>query len=218
MEDTQYNKKNAIVIGASGLAREIYSWNHLSTLQEYNIVGFMDDNPSSVDNLASAKLPPVVSAIDFSVIKEGQCIIMGISSSKTKERLHEIIKKNSLTLSSFVHSSVLTAHRSEKGEGVVLSPNVIISCDVKLGDLVFVNCGSQIGHDVSIGHYSSIMANVDIGGGAVIGKNVLIGSGATILPGVHIPDNTVIGAGSVVIRSIKISGGTYFGNPASRIL
>jgi acetyltransferase-like isoleucine patch superfamily enzyme len=61
------------------------------------------------------------------------------------------------------------------------------------------------------------MANVDVGGGCKIGNNVTIGSGATVLPKVKIPDNTTIGAGSVVLRSIK-EAGTYFGNPAKKIL
>ena len=39
-------------------------------------------------------------------------------------------------------------------------------------------------------------------GDIVVGNNVYIGTRTTILPGVHIGDNTIIGAGSVVTKDI----------------
>ncbi len=45
-----------------------------------------------------------------------------------------------------------------------------------------------------------------------IGKNVWICSNVTILPGVHIGDNSVIGAGSVVTKDIPANV-IAFGNP-----
>lgn len=47
----------------------------------------------------------------------------------------------------------------------------------------------------------------------VIGKNVWITSNVTILPGVHIGDNSIIGAGSVVTKDIP-SNVFAAGNPA----
>lgn len=47
----------------------------------------------------------------------------------------------------------------------------------------------------------------------VIGENVWITSNVTILPGVHIGDNSIIGAGSVVTRDIPANVFAA-GNPA----
>lgn len=46
-----------------------------------------------------------------------------------------------------------------------------------------------------------------------LGKNVWIASNVTILPGVHIGDNSIIGAASVVTKDIP-SNVIAFGHPA----
>ncbi|MFM1754640.1 MAG: hypothetical protein RLZZ236_1579 [Bacteroidota bacterium] len=213
MEDIQYNKMGTIILGAGGLAREIASWNNKST-SKINVVGFMDDfyNPAQQNHYGLN----VLGKISFDIFSEDQTAICGISDCNKKEELHHKILKTKTKFSSFIYDSCIIGDRSILGIGVVLFPNVLISCDVTIGDLVFINIGSQIGHDAIIRDYASIMPNVNIGGGAQIGKNVFIGSNAVILPGVIIPDNTIIGAGSVVIRTIK-QPGTYFGNPAKKI-
>ncbi|WP_312697194.1 acetyltransferase [Sphingobacterium mizutaii] len=212
MEDIQFNKSQTNIIGAGGLAREVASWLKNDPKNNYNILGFWDDNLEALNNYQ----------IDLSVLgkisefKKGN-IHFGIMNTETKEKLfQEFIHNPEINICQFVHSSVLIGDRTSLGKGVILFPNVIVSCDIKIGDGSFVNLGSQIGHDVTIGNYVSIMPNVDLGGGCIIEDNVFIGTGTTVLPGVRIAKNTRIGAGSVVLRSIK-KAGTYFGNPAKKI-
>ena len=52
MEDIQYNSLEVVLIGASGLGREILSWNSISkeVSNKLNIVGFLDDNPNALNN------------------------------------------------------------------------------------------------------------------------------------------------------------------------
>jgi sugar O-acyltransferase (sialic acid O-acetyltransferase NeuD family) len=205
-----------IIIGASGLGREIYSWN--STLNDdankLNIVGFLDDNLFALDNY-NVKTP-ILGPIDFSSFDKKRSIVIAISDSEVKQFIFNNAIENGIEINSFIGENVLIGERSTIGKGSLLLPNSLVSCDTKIGVAVIINSGSQIGHDVVIGDFTSIMANVDIGGGVVIGKNVFLGTGAVILPGVKIPDNTRIGAGAVVIKSL-IQPGTYFGNPAKKI-
>jgi sugar O-acyltransferase (sialic acid O-acetyltransferase NeuD family) len=213
MEDTQFNNSEIIIIGAGGLAREIVSWQNISG-EKRNIIGCMDDfYDSSVENTSVLN---VIGKIDFNSFSENQDAICAIADCDRKQSLFEEAKLSRIKFIQYVHNTCLIGERTNVGEGLVLLPYGIISCDAEIGDLVFINNGSQIGHDVKIGNFTSIMANVDIGGGAKIGNNVFIGSNAVVLPGVIIPDNTRIGAGSVVLKSIR-QVGTYFGNPAKKI-
>lgn len=212
MEDTQFNNE-IIIIGAGGLAREIVSWKNISG-EKLNIVGCVDDfYDSSVqkDNVLN-----VIGKIDLQSFKDNQVALCAIADCDRKQSLFEEAKSSNKKFVQYIHTTCLIGERTIVGEGLVLLPYALISCDAEIGDLVFINNGSQIGHDVKIGDFTSIMANVDIGGGAQIGNNVFIGSNAVILPGVKIPDNTRIGAGAVVLRSIK-QAATYFGNPAKKI-
>lgn len=214
MVDIQFNNE-IIIIGAGGLAREIVSWhntskNSLST----KIVGFLDDNLNALDHYPTDL--KILGKVDLAIVKNNQAVIFAISDVNVKKTLLEKAINSSVKIANFIHESCFIGERTSYGEGFIMHPYAIVSCDTIIGDLTFINNGSQIGHDVKIGNFTSIMANVDIGGGAEIGSNVFIGSNAVILPGVKIPDNTRIGAGSVVLKSIKLEG-TYFGNPAKKI-
>lgn len=215
MEDTQFNKIETVIMGASGLARELESWISLSVdSQKYNVVGFLDDN---LDALSKYNISiPILGPIDLRGFNKARHILIAIADCLIKQNIFNSAIQNDIKVSSFYHETSRVGARTKLGVGVMLFPYAIVSCDTVFGDGVFINNGSQIGHDVIIGDFCSIMANVDIGGGTVIGKNVFIGSNAVILPGVKIPDNTRIGAGSVVLKSIKQEG-TYFGNPAKKI-
>ncbi|WP_310556221.1 NeuD/PglB/VioB family sugar acetyltransferase [Flavobacterium sp.] len=215
MEDTQYNNRKIIIIGAGGLARELESWisSDQETKESCNIIGYLNDD---LELKHVGLLHPIINKIDFSIISNENFFLVGIADCVFKEKLSIEAKKYGIKFESYIHNTSLIGSRTTLGTGIVMLPYSIVSCDAIIGDLVFINNGSQIGHDVIIGDYCSIMANVDIGGGAQIGKNVLIGSNAVILPGVKIPENTVVGAGSVVVKSIKQSG-SYFGNPAKKI-
>jgi sugar O-acyltransferase (sialic acid O-acetyltransferase NeuD family) len=215
MEDTQFTKTDFYLFGAGGFSREIASWYNGSEFSEkYLLCGFIDDNSNAL--LGIQNQFKILDSITDGSIWKGKSVVMGIASCEVKKRLFDILLESNSQILSFKHNSSLIGQDTNMGQGYVLCPNVVVSCNVKSGDLISVNMGTQIGHDVTIGNFTSIMANVDIGGGATIGNNVFIGSNAVILPGVKIPDNTRIGAGSVVIKSIK-QAGTYFGVPAKKI-
>jgi len=216
MEATQFNnKKDVVILGAGSLGREILSWIELSkSAPDVNVTGFLDDEKE--DLLDYAIDIPVLGKVELDNLKKTPSLIIGIINSEFKEKLFAAASDQGITAVTYLHQTVLVGSRTKYGEGLVMLPNSLISCDVTLGNYVFINNGSQIGHDVTVGDFTSIMAGVDVGGGAQIGKNVFIGSKAVILPGVKIPDNTRIGAGTVVIRSIK-QPGSYFGNPAKKI-
>lgn len=213
MEDIQYNKLEVVLIGASGLGREILSWNSISN--KLNIIGFLDDNPNALSNY-NIKLP-IIGPIDFSLFDNNKkSIVIAISDCLIKQKIYTSAEEKDIEIITYVEDNVIIGERAKIGKGSVLLSSSLVSCDTIIGAAVMINIGSQIGHDVQIGDFTSIMANVNIGGGAIIGKNVFIGTGAIILPGVNIPSDSRIGAGSVVIKSIKQTG-TYFGNPAKKV-
>ncbi|RYF18252.1 MAG: hypothetical protein EOO42_15350 [Flavobacteriales bacterium] len=217
MEDIQFNRLEAYILGAGGFARELESWTEQtrSFNKKYNLVGFLDDDPHA---LALYRSPyGIVGDLSANTIADVKHVIIGIANSQVKEKLLLSCESYDVNFIDFIHHLSAIGNETNYGKGLVVCPFVVISCNVNIGVAVTINSGSQIGHDVIIGDYCSIMANVDLGGGVVLGDHVFVGSNAVILPGVHIPSHTRIGAGSVVLRSIK-SAGTYFGNPAKKIM
>ena len=217
MEDIQYSKKDLAIIGAGGMGREIATWFSSSNLtNQYELKGYLDDDERALLNISNA-YTIIGDTSEANYIKHKNLIIGVASSTFKKDLIKKQKEKGLFSLITFIHNSVIVGADSTMGTGVVVCPNSIVSCNVKLEDGVFINSGSQIGHDVIVGEYSSLMATVNIGGGAKIGKNVFVGTGAVILPGIEIADNTKIAAGAVVFRNIR-KPGTYLGNPATLLM
>lgn len=89
---------------------------------------------------------------------------------------------------------ILDVARVTIGDNVLLAPCVGIYTAAHPLDAASRNAGLEYGKPVTIGN------------------NVWIGGGASVLPGVHIGENTVIGAGSVVTRDIEANA-VAVGNP-----
>jgi sugar O-acyltransferase (sialic acid O-acetyltransferase NeuD family) len=216
MEDTQFNKKRFVIIGAGGLGREIYSW--VSQSEKFSnlfeCLGFLDDDDTKFSNIGHDC--KIVGKINFKEDIQIECFLLGIANTDFKKRVWLEVESLNSKIVGFIHETTLFGIDTNIDLSLITFPNVVISCNVTVGKGVFINNGSQVGHDTKIGDFVSIMANVDIGGNCEICDKVFIGSGATILPGIKIPENTIIGAGSVVFRNIKESG-TYVGNPAKKI-
>lgn len=99
------------------------------------------------------------------------------------------------------------------GKGIIICPQVAISCDIVIGNYVTINMQSTIGHDSIIEDWCQINTNCGINGYNHFHKSVFMGGNAVTLPHVEVGEYAVIGAGSVVLKKVKASE-TVFGNPA----
>lgn len=216
MEDIQFNRNSFLILGAGGLGREMYSWISQSGefLSNHTCEGFLDDDGTKLDEFNHPL--KILGSLNYIQNAQAQNFLIAFSNPSLKERVWNELEFYNHKVIGYTHPSTLFGLHSSMNSCLISFPNVIISCDVKIGKGVFINNGTQIGHDTLIGNFVSLMANVDVGGNCIIEDRVLIGSGATILPGVKIPANTIIGAGSVVFKNLKESG-TYVGNPAKKI-
>ena len=208
-------KKRLYIIGAGGAGIEIESF--LSSIPEaerdFEIAGFLDDNLSALDNIASDfKILDRISEFKF---KKDDHIILSIINTEIKKRIYSQLK-DKVSFFSYVDRRSFIGKYSEIGEGSIICPQSLISTNVIIGNFVFINSGSQIGHNTTVGDFTSIMSNVNIGGECKIGESAFFGTGSILIPGRSICSKAVIGAGAVVIRDIKTPS-TYFGNPAMRI-
>jgi len=208
-------KRRLYLVGAGGLGREMEFWINLISQDErdYEICGFIDDNPCALLNNPS----------DFTVVgdtfhfdySDGDLAALCITNSVLKEEVYNRLK-NKVEIFTFISPLARVSKFSKIGKGAIITPNCLITTNVTIGECVLINIGSQVGHDCTIGDFSSVMTNVDIGGCCKIGSHVFFGSNSTLIPEKKINNNISIGAGSIVINNLS-KPGTYFGNPAKQI-
>ena len=134
-----------------------------------------------------------------------------------KQKYTQIILAKGGEFISLIHPNAYVSQNTRIGIGCIICRNVLISCDVKVGDFVTVQPFSDLGHDVVVGNYCHLNTYSFLGGYARLGNGVTIQTGGKILPHKRICDNVMVGVGSVVIRNVKEEAVTVFGLPAKKI-
>lgn len=205
--------KKIVVVGTGGLAREFCSF--FSDYKEpISIVGFSGIN---LDDHRAFSLPGRFFLDDITPeIVETKEIVIAIGSPSKKKRISERLKGLGFSFPTLIHSSSVVSERATLGEGVIVSPNCIVSPNVQLKDFCYLNFGVGIGHDTVLGSFCQVNPGVQLGGCSSVDDETLIGSGSTILHGVKIGKGAVIASGSVVFSNV-VDGATMMGNPAKRM-
>ena len=199
MEDTVYNKNRVLIFGNGDLALELVSFANFNTL-ETTLISKSDE-----------------SDLDYSRIDKSSKILLAYSDPQIKLRIGNKLDQHKLSVSSFIHDSVIVGLNVKLGKGVIIFPNSIISNNAFIGDYCFINCSCNIGHHAIIGECSSVMSNSSISGHCEIGAYNYIGTNVIFIPNIKTLKNIMIGVGSVVIKDLKKEG-TYFGVPVKKIV
>lgn len=203
--------KKILVIGTGGLAREFTSFFATECIE---IVGFSSTNHNEH---SAFNLPGVLFKGDVSPDSVGTDeAVIAIGSAAVKKKISEKLKGLGFKFPSFVHPSSVCLDNANLGEGVVVSPNCVISSNVVLNPFSYINFSCGVGHDSIIGSYVQINPGTQLGGRTVIGDCCLIGSGSTVLQGVQIGAGATIASGSVVFTRVA-ENATMMGNPAKRM-
>lgn len=178
---------------------------------EYEILGFIDDNPHALDN--SGITVPIIGKISDWKPIGNEVYALGAAFGDAKVRISEILKERGCQFESLVAPWSMVADDVRMGEGCFITA-YCISAGVELGDFVSVN-GSMLCPGTLIDDFSTT-TGFTVVDNARIGKRVFVGSHAVITPGITIGDDARISVGSIVTENVP-SGATVFGVPAKRL-
>ncbi len=207
--------KDIVIIGAGGFGREV-AWliediNKVNN--EWNIVGFVDDNKSIQGTEINGY--KVVGDIDW--LKEQElCVVNAIGDPIIKKKVMEKLAGSKNHYPVLIHPSVINSGSVNFGEGSIVCAGNIITVNIEIGKHVIINLDCTIGHDANIGDYSTVLPSVNISGFVKTEECVSVGTGSAIIQGVNIGRNTVVGAGAVVVKDLPANC-TAVGAPAKPI-
>lgn len=207
--------KDIVIIGAGGFGREV-GWliediNNKNI--EWNIVGFIDDNPNIQETEINGYR--VIGDVEW-LKKQELYVVNAIGDPIIKKKVMDRIDGSKNKYPVLIHPSVICSNRVNFGEGSIICAGSIITVNIEIGKHVIVNLDCTIGHDAKIGDYSTVLPSVNISGFVKIEKCVSIGTGSAIIQGINIGNNTVIGAGSIVVKDLPPNC-TAVGSPAKPI-
>lgn len=209
--------KDLIIVGAGGFGREM-----LMTIEEinehnneWNVLGFIDDNLNALDGFNSEK--KILGNIRGWRVTEKVEYVIAIAKTTLKKEIVNNLKNQGAKFATIIHPTARVGRNSLIGEGSVVSARADITTDIKIGNFVFLNVAAQVGHDSIIGDYCTLFPNCSVAGGCVLGEGVTVGTSASTYPGIRIEEYATIGMNSAVIRNVK-SYTTMMGVPAKKIL
>jgi len=208
--------KDLIIIGAGGFGREVLQW-----IKDYNdekeptwnVLGFIDDDREALKNFACDK--EVIGNISDYIPSTDVYYTMALALPSLKKKIAVNFKSKGAKFANIYHPRAIVSDFCEIGEGVILTANVKLSPNVKVGDFVTL-LGSSVGHDAVLGDYSTISGFCSINGHVKIGEGAFVASNAAIVPGKKVGAWSFVGMGSMVISNVKEQT-KVMGNPARRI-
>lgn len=169
----------------------------------------VDDNYHHLEMLYNC---PVTPLSQFTPSKKG--ILIAIANPSVRANFAKQLSGSDFL--TFVHPSAKVGPGVELGEGSIVMQQVILTCDIRIGQHAQLNVNTTVGHDCQIGDFFTTAPAVNVSGTCKIGTSVYLGTQAAIRENLQICDDTTIGMGAMVTSDIS-KPGTYVGIPAKLI-
>lgn len=203
---------NIIILGAGAFAREVYDWciqSYDGFRNQYNVVGFFSGVYGDTNTLRGLPIYYNVDEIPYDNINW----VVGTGNVIAMRSMLDLIGNKIPACEAIVHPSCVLGSNVTIGDGSIICPNVVITCNVSVGFCVAINISCTVGHDCIIGDLVHIAPNSSLSGFTKIGNNCEIGTSVVTIPHVTVVDKCIIGAKALVTKDLLISG-TYTGIPA----
>ena len=197
--------KSYIIVGAGGLARELYH-----NLREKaarltppggtpaECLGFLDD----VKTEMPPGYPPIVGTVRGHKPQADRDYILGVGIPEIRRRVALLFKgrENLFPAWHWLWDDETLARRGiAVGAGSLIEQGQV-SCDAAIGRFALIS--GVVGHDTRIGDYVEIAPGAAVSGGVVLEEGVQMGACSTVAPGVRVGAWSKISAGSAVMKDV----------------
>ncbi|HET9183681.1 MAG TPA: hypothetical protein VFP59_16225 [Candidatus Angelobacter sp.] len=211
-------KKNIVVIGAGGMAREV-RWlieaiNSVSP--SYDFLGYVVSDLSKVGPRDSKE--DILG--DYHWLAKNRArvdaVTIGIGTPAARLKVAEELKgmMNGVECPALIHPTAIIDLRTAKIEkGVLLCAGVVATVNITLREFALVNFGCTLGHEATVGRGSVVNPGAKISGGVTVGDGAQVSTGAQVLQYLTIGEGAIVGAGAVVTKDVPANV-TVVGIPA----
>ena len=214
-------RRNLIILGTSGLAREMAMLMEAvnSRCCAWHFLGFVGQDAS--ESGKDLGLGPVLGDDAWLLGSDLEAdLVCGIGHPLVKAKVMQpyLGQTDRFQYPNLIHPNAsMDFRRIDLGRGNCITAGCSFTCDIKAGDFNLFNLNMTVGHDAQIGDFNVFNPSVNISGNVSIGHRILAGTGCQILEGLSVGDDAVLGAGSV-IRCHVAAGATMVGVPAKPLV
>ncbi len=204
-----------VIVGTGGMGREAAAW-IADAGRGDSVLGFLDDDPGT-HGTEVAGLPVLGGREWLAADAQGDVeVVVALGGPAARAGFVGHLDALDRRLATVVHPSASIGPRCEVGQGAIICPGAVLTCDVTLGRAVIVNYGAMMGHDGVLGDAVFVAPGAHLAGNVTVRTQADVGIGASVIQGVTVGERAVVGAGAVVIRDVAPDS-TVVGVPARPI-
>jgi sugar O-acyltransferase (sialic acid O-acetyltransferase NeuD family) len=193
-----------IIVGSGGHGAELNDYikynEKISGIKDFEILGFLDDNPA---NYANYKFySPLIGGVRDHVVRTDVKYLMGIANLTYRKLFVERYTNDGADFISLIHLTAYISDSATLGKGVVIGPMVNLGPNSVIGDHTMLNSRCSMGHDTKIGKFNFISPNVCFSGFTEIGDENLFGINSATIPCIKVGNRNKIMAGMVLDKNV----------------
>lgn len=197
-----------VILGAGGLAREVYWHIQDSNIKNISKFIFVDEITSNEYLLLNNIEFPIEKNWEFnkyrSFSEEPICFTVGIGDT----RLRRNMVAKSLTaglspLPTIIHNSAIIQDPScIIGYGGFIGPKCVLTTNIVIKNYVTLNLNTTVGHDTVLEDYVNCSPSVSVSGNVHLKQGVSLGTGTVVREKISVASHVVSGAQSCIVRNI----------------
>jgi sugar O-acyltransferase (sialic acid O-acetyltransferase NeuD family) len=201
-----------VIVGAGGLGREVLQYAREAFAGQYEIKGFLDDNPKELEQRGYDLGVSILGDTHTYYPEAQDRFLVAIGDPKLRQKLVERLSEHGAQFATLIHPKAYIAPSATIAVGCIISPFATVATFTKLEPHVVLGFYAHVGHDSQVGIYGVLSPYAAVNGGVVLEKRVFLGTHATVTPGLTIGEDVQIAAGSVVYQHVP-SHRLVVGNP-----
>ena len=207
--------REILLIGASGLAREV-----LSVLRgngDPRAVSVVDDQTVLVGTALDGAL--VVGGLSQVARRPAAELLVCVGDGAARAGIVARLAEMGVTpdrYATLIHPLVAVPDSCRVGAGSILLAGVVLTADVVLGQHTVVMPQVTLTHGDRVDDFATLCAGVTLGGNVRVGSGAYLGMNAAVRERVSIGRGAVLGMGSAVLEDVP-DRETWVGVPARRL-
>jgi len=201
LQDIKFRSQDIVIVGIGGHAGMCIDI--LKQSNEFNIVGFIDDNLTQ-DDKYGLKYLGRLDDIEFLTKKGLRNAVLGIGflgNLKKREKVYDYLTQF-VNIPTIIHNKAIIEPTAKIHNGCQIMAGAIIGSNVLIGQNCIVNSGAIVSHDSIVSDNSHLTPGATLAGHVRVGKRVTVGMCSTIYIGLSVSDDTVITNGKTVVENV----------------
>lgn len=139
--------------------------------------------------------------------------VIAVGTPAHRKLLYDRVKKEKYKFTNLISPDVTISDDVKLGKGIIIERSSFLGFGVTIEDNVFLSGAVCVNHDSCVGKHSVILQCTVVGGLTKIGSVVFVGQNSTIRDRITIGDNSIISMAAAVFKDVP-SKMIVMGNPA----